>query len=92
MNQSELKKILKKKEFEYVINFGGYINHNLFHEGGRQCIEEHFTAIKNLITVLNREKLTKFVQIGSSDEYGKALAPQHEKLRESQFLLIPWVR
>jgi len=82
LNLIELKKILQKKEFEYVVNFGGYIKHTLFHEGGRQFIEEHFTAIQNLLTILNRDKLIRFVQIGSSDEYGNTTPPQHEKLRE----------
>ena len=82
LNSFELKKILQNKKFEYVVNFGGYIKHTLFHEGGRQFIEEHFTSIQNLIAVLNRDNLIRFVQIGSSDEYGNATAPQNEKLRE----------
>ena len=32
--------------------------------------------------VLPRNKLKRFVQIGSSDEYGNAPAPQNEKMRE----------
>ena len=42
----------------------------------------HFTALQNLLEVIPRGKLKRFVQIGSSDEYGNASAPQHETLRE----------
>ena len=83
LNLKQIEKILRNKDFNYVVNLGGYVNHTLFQEGGRQQVEEHFTAIQNLIIVLSREKLQKFIQIGSSDEYGNAPAPQHEHLREA---------
>ena len=80
-DQSLVKKHLDK-DFDYIVNLGGYINHQLFHEGGRDLIETHFTALQNLLEFLPRQKLKRFVQIGSSDEYGSAAAPQHEELRE----------
>ncbi len=80
-NRSLVKKHLGKN-FDYVVNLGGYINHQLFREHGRELIDTHFTALQNLLEVLPRFKLKRFVQIGSSDEYGDASAPQHEKLRE----------
>jgi len=70
------------EDFDYVVNLGGYINHRLFREGGRDLIEMHFTTLQNLLEVLPRHKLKRFVQIGSSDEYGNAPAPQNEELRE----------
>jgi len=79
----QLKRILCDSNFEYVVNLGGYINHTLYSEGGRKHLEEHFTSLKNLIEILPREHLKAFIQIGSSDEYGNAPAPQHEGLRES---------
>ena len=36
----------------------------------------------NLIDCLDKERLKGFVQIGSSDEYGNALSPQRETMRE----------
>ena len=66
------------EDFDYVVNLGGYINHRLFRKGGRDLIENHFTALQNLLEVLPRHKLKRFVQIGSSDEYGNAPAPQNE--------------
>ena len=64
INLRQIEKILRNKDFDYVVNLGGYVNHTLFREGGRQQIEEHFTAIQNLITVLSSEKLKRFIQIG----------------------------
>jgi nucleoside-diphosphate-sugar epimerase len=80
-DQTLVKKHLGE-DFDYVVNLGGYINHRLFSEGGRDSIDTHFTALQNLLEVLPRCKLKRFVQIGSSDEYGNAPAPQHEELRE----------
>jgi nucleoside-diphosphate-sugar epimerase len=70
------------KDFNYVVNLGGYINHQLFKDGGRNLINVHFATLQNLVEVLPRSRLKRFVQIGSSDEYGDAPAPQHENLRE----------
>jgi nucleoside-diphosphate-sugar epimerase len=75
-------KIHLVEDFEYVVNLGGYINHQLFQEGGRTLIETHFIALQNLVEIVPSRKLKRFVQIGSSDEYGNAPAPQHEELRE----------
>ena len=71
-----------QEDFNFVVNLGGYINHQLFKHGGGKLIETHFNSLQNLIEVLPRDKLKRFVQIGSSDEYGNAPAPQHEALRE----------
>ena len=68
--------------FHYVVNLGGYIDHKLFKDTGRDLIESHFTALQNIIEVLPRDELRRFVQIGSSDEYGNSDSPQNENLRE----------
>ena len=83
LTDSEIVKVLFNREFEYVVNLGGYIDHKPFREGGRELIESHFSALENLIEVLPRSSLKCFIQIGSSDEYGDAPSPQHEGLRES---------
>ena len=80
-DRSLVKKYLDK-DFDYVVNLGGYINHQLFKEGGSILIKTHFNALQNLVKILPRRRLKRFVQIGSSDEYGNAAAPQHENLRE----------
>jgi nucleoside-diphosphate-sugar epimerase len=71
------------EDFDYVVNLGGYIDHKKFQEGGRELIDSHFTGLLNLIEWLPRNRLKSFVQIGSSDEYGDAMAPQTESVRES---------
>ena len=80
-NRGLVKKYLAE-DFDYVVNLCGYINHKLFKDGGRNLIDTHFITIQNLVEVLPRNKLKRFVQIGSSDEYGNASAPQNEKMRE----------
>lgn len=69
--------------FDYIINLGGYIDHTHFINGGRKVIDTHFNGLLNLIEMLPRNNLKRFIQVGSSDEYGNANAPQHELLRES---------
>ena len=69
-------------DYDYVVNLGGYIDHTLFKDGGRILIDAHFHALKNLIAILSRKSLKRFVQIGSSDEYGSLPAPQCEESRE----------
>ena len=70
------------EDYDYVVNLGGYIDHTLFEHGGRTLIDAHFCALQNLIAILSRKSLKRFVQIGSSDEYGNSPAPQCEELRE----------
>ena len=77
-----LKEVLGDSKFDYVINTAGYVDHTEYSDGGRRVIEQHFTGVLNLVACLDKTKLKKFIQIGSSDEYGAALAPQSEDLRE----------
>lgn len=74
---------LKQEEFEYVFNLGGYIDHTSYFKGGRKVIDVHYTGLLNLIDCLNMTALKRFVQIGSSDEYGNTEAPQKEAIREN---------
>lgn len=73
---------LRGLDFEYVVNAGGYIDHSPFRSNGRRVVDVHLGGAINLVAACNREVLKKFVQIGSSDEYGSAQAPQHEAMRE----------
>lgn len=78
-----LKTALQDAAFEYVVNCGGYIDHTLFSKGGRKVLNAHFLGVLNLVETLNRDVLQAFVNIGSSDEYGNAPAPQTELTREA---------
>jgi nucleoside-diphosphate-sugar epimerase len=81
-DKKQLQSVLRDKSFHYVFNLGGYIDHTAYFKGGRRLIESHFMGLMNLIDCLNKEELRGFVQIGSSDEYGNAPAPQKEHMRE----------
>jgi len=78
---SALSKITAIK-YDFVVNLSGYIDHTLFSEGGRRTINTHFVGLLNLLDCLDHKHLKRFVQIGSSDEYGAVKAPQHEDSRE----------
>ncbi len=75
----EDKILLKKKinyNFDYVVNFAGYIDHS----NSRQTLRSHYIGLKNLIKTIKYDNLKKFVQIGSSVEYGFSNSPQKETL------------
>tara|TARA_A100001011_G_scaffold377623_1_gene441516 strand:+ start:1299 stop:2231 length:933 start_codon:yes stop_codon:yes gene_type:complete len=74
---------LDGKVFDYVINSSGYINHSNYSKDGNKIFDAHFNGVKNLIDCLKKDKIKKFVQFGSSDEYGNNLAPQNENQKES---------
>jgi nucleoside-diphosphate-sugar epimerase len=82
-NSDQIKKILINRKFDYVVNLSGYIDHSGFLTGGRGVINTHFDGVQNLLQVIDWTHLKKFVQIGSSDEYGNQKAPQSEDIRES---------
>lgn len=77
------RRALSEQCYGYVINCSGYIDHRLFRNGGRNLIEAHFSGVQNLVMALDSSSLLRFVQLGSSDEYGLAPAPQRESYRES---------
>ncbi len=76
-------KLLKKKikgNFDYVINAGGYGKHPKFGKKGEKLFNSHFLSLVNLIKILSKKKVKKFIQIGSSAEYGQLKAPQKEDI------------
>ncbi|MBI4843570.1 MAG: NAD-dependent epimerase/dehydratase family protein [Nitrospirae bacterium] len=81
-DKENLRRAFGKRTFDYVFNLSGYIDHTPYFKGGRSLIETHFAGLMNLTDCLDRESLKGFVQIGSSDEYGSAPAPQREDMRE----------
>ena len=74
-------KLLKKKlvgNYDYVVNAGGYGQHPDFGKLGDKLFKSHFIGLVNLIKILSKKKIKRFVQVGSSAEYGYAKAPQIE--------------
>lgn len=84
-DKSRLSQCLLGKKFEYVVNLGGYINHENFPNGGDEIYDVHFAGVRNLADTIDLKVLKAFIQIGSSDEYGSNLAPQIETQREAPF-------
>ena len=72
--------LLKKKinyNFDYVVNFAGYIDHS----NSKETFSSHYVGLKNLVKTIKYDKLKKFIQIGSSVEYGFSNSPQKETLK-----------
>ncbi|RJX30706.1 MAG: NAD-dependent epimerase/dehydratase family protein [Oxalobacter sp.] len=78
-----VRRVLFGEKFDYVVNCGGYIDHSTFGSAGRRLIRTHFDGVLNLVETLDRTSLKRFVNIGSSDEYGNLPAPQSEIVREA---------
>ena len=68
-----LKKSLKKN-YDYVVNLGGYVNHN----EKIKTFNSHYIGCKNLADIFLKKKIETFLQIGSSVEYGNTASPQRE--------------
>ncbi len=78
-----LREKIRNTQFDYVVNASGYIDHRSYFNGGRQAIFSHFETLLDLAEIIDRTALKSFINIGSSDEYGNATAPQTENLREA---------
>ncbi len=66
INFKRLKKLLKN-DYDFVVNLGG----NIDHYNKNKTYNNHYIGVKNLYEVLKKKKIKKFIQIGSSSEYGK---------------------
>jgi dTDP-glucose 4,6-dehydratase len=72
-NFKKLKKNLNIN-FEYVVNFSGYVDH----KNKKRTYQSHYIGCKNLAKISLNKKIKKFIQIGSSMEYGRNFSPQKE--------------
>lgn len=70
-------KFLNNLDFDFVINCGGYVDHS----SKLNNLNNHFNGCKNLYKIFSKKKINKFIQIGSSSEYGLAKSPQKENLK-----------
>ncbi len=78
INKEKLACSIHQMKITHVVNLGGDINHASYRQGGRSVVNTHLLGVLNLVEVLDWEFIESFVQIGSSDEYGSAAAPQNE--------------
>tara|TARA_Y100001958_G_C21166985_1_gene499593 strand:+ start:234 stop:1154 length:921 start_codon:yes stop_codon:yes gene_type:complete len=74
--KKELKKI-KNCEYDYVVNLAGYVDHS----NEKKVFKVHYEGCKNLANIFLLKNIKKFIQIGSSVEYGKKISPQNEKMK-----------
>lgn len=82
-NNSLIKKNLRK-EYDYVINLMGYIDHSNSLNSSNYILNAHFFSLINIVNFFSQNKNIKsFINVGSSDEYGIKPAPQNELMRES---------
>ena len=68
------------KYYDYIVNLSGYVDHS----NNQSITRIHFNGCKNLIFNYLNNKPKKFIQIGSSIEYGKQRSPQRENKKNSQ--------
>ena len=65
------------KRYNYIINFGGDVDHH-----GKKTFKSHHIGCKNLTEYFEKKNIEKFIQIGSSVEYGKLKSPHDESKLE----------
>ena len=66
---------IRNLQIDYVVNLGGYVDHS----NKIKTFSSHFVGVKNLFYFFKNKNIQKFVQIGSSAEYGRLRSPQREK-------------
>lgn len=81
-NFENLQEVFSDLKFNYIVNLAGYINHDLISNGGFSIVQSQINLLNNLVSIFNVKKLIRFIQIGSSDEYGLNKSPQMETTRE----------
>ena len=74
-NYQKLRKKLKNKKFDFVINFSG----NIDHSDKKETFKAHFDGVKNIVKYIKLTKSGLLIQAGSSLEYGENKSPQNEK-------------
>ena len=75
-------KLNKKLDYyyDYIVNFSGYVDHSR----NKSIAKSHFNGCKNLINIFKTRDIKKFIQIGSSIEYGAKKSPQKESKFEKK--------
>ena len=79
-NKKDLSNILEGKKFDYVVNLGG----NVDHTKKNKVYKSHFLGCKNLAEYFLNSKIKRFVQVGSSVEYGHTKSPQEETAKTEE--------
>ena len=61
-------------DYDYVVNLAGYVDHSK----KKKTLYSHYYGCKNIAEIFLKKKIKKFIQIGSSIEYGRVSSPQKE--------------
>lgn len=69
------KKLDKLNNINYVVNFGGEVDH----KNSKKVYNSHYLGVKFLAEYFLKSDISKFLQVGSSMEYGHCKSPQQEK-------------
>ncbi len=72
-NQKSLKKKINL-DYDYIVNLAGYVDHSHKYK----TMKSHYNGCKNISSLFVKSKIEKFIQIGSSIEYGRISSPQKE--------------
>ena len=73
-NKDIIFKKLNKYKIDFIVNLAGHINHY----EKKKTYESHYIGCKNLVDLAIKKKIKKFIQIGSSVEYGFSKSPISE--------------
>ncbi len=68
------KKIPKKKNYDYIVNLGGYVDHS----NKQKTYSSHYLGVKNLANFFLNNQPKLFIQFGSGGEYGDLKSPHKE--------------
>ena len=78
LNKDEIRKKIVD-DFQYVINLAGASSGAFSKLKNDEIYKDQLKGSKNIIDFFIKKKIEKFIQIGSSAEYGSLKTPHHEK-------------
>ena len=65
------------EDFQYVVNLAGYVDHS----DKIKTYKSHYVGCKYISNFFLKKKIKRFIQIGSSMEYGLVKSPQRENFK-----------
>lgn len=82
-NKTKLIQKFAKIQIDYVVNTFGKIDHSNFNTKNEiKIFQQHFIVTKNLADLAITKNASKFIQIGSADEYGNVQTTLDENTKE----------
>ena len=84
-NSNAAKNFFSENKFNFIINCGGYVDHKDFLTDNNNIFNNHFKITLNILRYTINYKPKKFIQIGSSDEYGYHASCPKEDSKENPF-------